>query len=66
MQLGGNGYAFAGGYGNKGCYAYNSGGYLNMAFYGTGGTEDQMSAAVGAGIFRPTGHDCIKKGILDS
>ena len=33
-----------------------------MAFYGTGGTEDQMKAALTAPKYRPIGHDCITQG----
>ena len=44
LQLGGNGYAFAGSYGTKGCYSYESGKYQGMAYFGTGGTETAMRA----------------------
>ena len=33
-----------------------------MAFYGTGGTEDQMKAALTSPKYRPTGHDCNTQG----
>ena len=33
-----------------------------MAFYGTGGTEDQMKAALTAPKYRPIGHDCNTQG----
>ena len=65
MQLGGNGYAFLGGYGTKGCYSYKSGSYYNMAFYGTGGTVDQMKLVLDSPYYRPMGYDCeVLKGIL--
>ena len=64
MARGGNGYQFSGGYGTKGCYAYKGGSYDNMAFYGTGGTEDEMKVAlVSNGKYRPSGHDCKEKGM---
>ena len=44
LILGGNGYAFAGSYGTKGCYSYESGKYQGMAYFGTGGTETAMRA----------------------
>ena len=53
LQLSGNGYAFAGNYGTKGCYAYSSGGYAGMAFFGTGGTEAQMATALTGSKYRP-------------
>ena len=46
LQLGGNGYAFAGNYGSKGCYYYPSGSYGNMAYFGAGGTVEQMATAL--------------------
>ena len=33
-----------------------------MAFYGTGGTEDQIKAALTSPKYRPTGHDCNTQG----
>lgn len=39
MELGGGGFAFSGGYSNKGCYTYNSGAFACKAFYGKGGDE---------------------------
>ena len=35
--LGGGGYGFSGSYGTKGCYAYSSGEYANMAYWGGSG-----------------------------
>lgn len=43
---GGSGYSFAGSYRTKGCYTYSSGRYLNMAYFGTGGTTAEMAAPV--------------------
>merc|ERR1712032_1168090 len=42
LQLGGAGCAFEGNYGVKGLYAYSAGKYKGMAFFGTGGTPEQM------------------------
>ena len=44
LQQGGAGYGFAGPYGTKGCYSYNSGKYKGMAYFGRGGTESEMAA----------------------
>ncbi|MBT7852487.1 MAG: hypothetical protein HN675_04145, partial [Opitutae bacterium] len=46
LQLGGAGTEFAGDYGTKGLYAYSSGNYEGMAFFGTGGTEEEMLAPI--------------------
>ena len=37
--------------------------YDNMAFYGTGGSEDQMKGALTLPKYRPSGHDCNEKGM---
>ncbi|KAK3232876.1 hypothetical protein CYMTET_56800 [Cymbomonas tetramitiformis] len=58
ISLGGNGYEFAGSYSTKGCYAYSSGTYQGMAYFGTGGTNAESSAAVSSPKYRPAGHDC--------
>lgn len=42
LKLGGHGYPFAGNWETKGLYAYKTGKYAGMAFFGTGGTEEQM------------------------
>ena len=72
MKKGGNGYSFFGDYGDKGCYAYrkmkcytcfNSEAYSYMAFYGTGGSEDQMKKAVSYPAYRPNGYDCKDEGM---
>ena len=52
LILGGNGYAFSGSYGTKGCYSYNGGKYIGMAYFGTGGTEAAMGAAPAAPKYR--------------
>jgi len=39
LQIGGGGHQFAGPWGTKGLYAYRSGKYNGMAFFGTGGDE---------------------------
>ena len=62
LQEGGNGHSFSGDFGTKGCYAYESGSYANMVFYGTGGTEDRMKAALTSPKYRPIGHDCNTQG----
>ena len=60
LQIGGNGYAFAGAYETKGLYAYKSGEFSGIAFFGTGGTEAQMVAPVRDnpdGKYRPSAGD---------
>ena len=64
MELGGNGYDFAGDYGTKGCYAYNDGKYSNKVYYGNGGTEEQMTTSLEDPKYRPDGHDCSSEGLL--
>ena len=55
LQLGGAGTEFAGDYGTKGLYAYSSGNYEGMAFFGTGGTEEEMLAPIEhASKYRPS------------
>ena len=39
LQVGGGGYPFVGAWSTKGLYAYRSGQYNGMAFFGTGGDE---------------------------
>jgi len=60
LSEGGAGSAFVGNYGDKGCYAYSSGGYAGMAFYSTGGNNAEMSKLPGKrdNWYRPAGHDC--------
>jgi hypothetical protein len=69
LQAGGDGYAFAGDYVGTGCYAYSSGQYAGMAYYGyaDGGGDVQSPAqltdlsdtAKYFGVaYRPPGTDC--------
>ncbi len=46
LELGGAGFEFAGDYKQKGLYAYKSGKYTGMAYFGTGGTEEEMLAPI--------------------
>ena len=62
MNQGGNGYSFSGDYATKGCYAYDSGNNANMAFYGTGGTDDEMKNTLASPQYRPKGYDCVTQG----
>ena len=39
LQVGGDGHAFVGDWGTKGLYAYRSGQYSGIAYFGTGGSE---------------------------
>ena len=58
MTLGGNGYDFVGDYTTKGCYAYTSGQFAGLVYYGTGGTEEQIKTSLEAPKYRPNGYDC--------
>ena len=64
LQKGGpNGYSFVGNYSDKGCYTYNYGDYTNVAFYGTGGSFEEMSNLyIDKGVYRPFGYDCQTNG----
>ena len=62
--MGGNGYAFAGDYSTKGCYAYKGGSYDGMIFYGVGGTEQQMKTPLSGSKYRPECAECATKGNL--
>ena len=54
-KKGGAGYAFAGNYGTKGCYYYNSGKYKGRAYWGTGGSRsDFKKIPRGKGKYRVT------------
>merc|ERR1712168_660037 len=53
-----SGYSFAGDFGTKGCYAYSTGEYMGLVFFGTGGSKEQMQDQVVEGKFRPNGYDC--------
>ena len=55
LKIGGGGYAFAGSYSPKGLYAYKSGKYSGIAFFGKGGTEAQMKQPINNSTkYRPT------------
>ena len=64
LSIGGAGLAFSGDFATKGCYTYSAGEFAGHAFYGTGGTEDQLSekpscALLDDGIIR-TNQLCLK------
>ena len=62
FQKGYDGADFAGDYGTKGCYAYQTGSYANQAYFGTGGSIEEMSTHVNnpeSHWFRPSGNDCL-------
>ena len=63
LTLGGGGYPFKSHFKIKGCYAYSSGKYAGLVFYGTGGTPDQMKTVLSGEKYRPTGYNCIVAGI---
>ena len=59
LKQGGAGSDFVGAWSTKGCYAYKSGKYAGIAFYGTGGSIEQMKEPLTSdNIYRPTGHGC--------
>ena len=58
--LGGGGYSFSGSYGTKGCYAYSSGEYANMAYWG--GSGDGYSAGVSSPKIRINCAGCLAGG----
>ena len=66
LSQGGNGYSFSGDYATKGCYARVSGSNANMAFYGTGGTDDEMKNTLASPQYRPKGYDCVTQGTFIS
>ena len=69
LQLGGHGYAFAApkedGY-QIGCYGYKDGKYKDMAFYGYGGDNDEVSKPFdeNSEYYRPKGYDSGIEGIF--
>ena len=65
LQKGGGGYNFVGTYPTKGCYTYKSGNFANMAYYGVGGTEDQIKVKLTFPLYRPLGYDCITNGKIE-
>merc|ERR1719510_1072257 len=52
LEIGGGDYDFAGNYGTKGCFAYSSGEYEGMAYFGTGGSQAEMAASVASPKYR--------------
>ena len=55
LKIGGGGSDFAGSYSTKGLYAYKSGKYSGIAFFGKGGTEAQMKQPINNSTkYRPT------------
>ena len=66
LKLGGGGYKFADNHATKGCYAYKTGSYKGMAFYGLGGSEKDISVGFSrdSSIYRPEGYDCFINGSL--
>ena len=56
LTMGGGGYAFSSTfpYYSAGCYSYSSGDYEGMAFFGTGGTDAEMGAALTSPKYRVT------------
>ena len=64
LSIGGAGWAFSGNFITKGCYTYSAGEFTGRAYYGTGGTGDQLSekpscALLDDGIIR-TSQLCLK------
>ena len=64
LQLGGHGYPFSKNFATKGCYAYDSGKYQGMIFYGTGGSEDEMKLTPSRPKYRPQIFDCLGIGSI--
>ena len=62
LKQGGGGTDFVGDYNTKGCYAYSSGDYSGMVFFGTGGSEEDMKKPPSSPKYRPNGYDCSTKG----
>jgi len=50
--------SFSGSFQYKGCYAYSAGKDKGKAFYGTGGTRDDMQKQLPTDRYRPTNYDC--------
>ena len=54
LQVGGAGHPFVGNWGTKGLYAYRSGQYKGMAYFGTGGSErDRLTMPHESEKYRP-------------
>ena len=62
LLKGGEGFNFVGNFPTKGCYAYQIGAHANMAYYGTGGLDNQRREELTSPKYRPVGHDCSTKG----
>ena len=58
LGLGTSSHAFSGPYSHKGCYAYNSGSNQGKAFFGTGGSEEDMKKKLPENRYRPRNYDC--------
>ena len=64
LQKGGKGFNFVHNFVNKGCYSYESGDYANIAYYGSGGSEQEMATQLNSPKYRPAGYDCSKTGSI--
>ena len=63
LQKGGKGFNFVdNNFATKGCYSYENGNYANIAYYGSGGSEQQMATQLNSPKYRPAGYDCSKSG----
>ena len=59
LKTGGLGAAFSGNYDPKGCYAYRSGRFGGIAYFGTGGSiEEMQEKSLNSPRYRPKGFDC--------
>ena len=63
LNQGADGKPFSSDYSIKGCHVYDSGEYAKTAFYGTGGTEEDMKKSLSSPQYRPEGYDCAPIGI---
>jgi len=54
LQLGGHGFPFARPYRTKGLYSYNTGKFQGIAFFGTGGSDQDKNKSVKFPKYRPT------------
>ena len=66
LQKGGKGFNFVENFAIKGCYSYESGSYANIAYYGSGGSEQQMATQLNSPKYRPAGYDCSTTGNIDT
>ena len=62
FNQGANGKPFSSNYDSKGCHVVKTGKYANTAFYGTGGTEEEMKSALMSPEYRPKGYNCAEIG----